>query len=167
MRGGVAHAVDLDRARPREPAGAAQQVDTRAREPAFLARVGIVRDHEVTPREDRVDVDLRARRGLARVVRRFTGSQQRLGRDARPVGALAPDQFALDERDPQPALGQFPGTVLSGRAAPEDDHVVVRLHSTPLIRGFDLFVHRPGARWFTSCKNQPLPSGSLNWANEP
>ena len=64
--GGVAHAVDLDDADPGEPAAAAQQVDAAAREPALLARVGVVRDHEVAPGERRLDVDLRARRRLVR-----------------------------------------------------------------------------------------------------
>ena len=49
--GGVAHAVDLDHARPGEPAVATQQGDARARQPALLAGVGVVRDHEVTPGE--------------------------------------------------------------------------------------------------------------------
>ena len=58
--GGVADAVDLDHARPGEPAGAAQQVDAGVRQPALLAGVGVVGDHEVPPGERRLDVDLRA-----------------------------------------------------------------------------------------------------------
>ena len=123
--GGVAHAVDLDHARPGEPAGAAQQVDALARQPALLAGVGVVGDHEVTPGERRLDVDLRARRRVARRVHRLARAQQRLRRDARPVGALAPDQLALDEGDPQAAFGQRAGAVLARRAAAEDDDVVV------------------------------------------
>ena len=91
-------AVDLDDARPGEPAAAAKQVDALVGEPALLAGVGVVRDHEVAPGERRRDVDLRARRRLARRVHRLAGAQQRLGRDARPVGALAADELALDER---------------------------------------------------------------------
>ena len=59
---------------------------------------------------------------------RLARAQQRLGRDARPVGALAPDQLALDERDAQAALGEGGCAVLAGRAAPEDDDVVVAAH---------------------------------------
>ena len=70
----------------------------------------------------------RARRRLARGVHRLAGAQQRLGRDARPVGALAADQLALDERDAQAALGQRAGAVLARRAAAEDDDVVVGAH---------------------------------------
>ena len=69
------------------------------------------------PRQRRLDVDLRAspppraprappRRGAAR-----------LRRDARPVGALAADELALDEGDPQAALCERPGAVLARRAA--------------------------------------------------
>ena len=51
--GGVADAVDLDRADAGEPAAAAQQVDAVVGEPALLAGVGVVRDHEVAPGERR------------------------------------------------------------------------------------------------------------------
>ena len=45
---------------------AADQVDAVVGEPALLAGVGVVRDHEVAPRERRLDVDLsRARRLVA------------------------------------------------------------------------------------------------------
>ena len=128
MPGGVAHAVDLDHARPGESPGPAQQVDALARQPALLPGVGVVGDHEVAPGERRLDVDLRAGPHIARALHRLAGAQQRLGRDARPVGALAPDQFALDEGDPQAALGERPGAVLARRAAAHDDHVVVGAH---------------------------------------
>ena len=58
-------------------------------------------------------------------VRRLAGPQQRLRRDARPVGALAADQLALDERDAQAAFGERAGAVLARRAAADDDDVVV------------------------------------------
>ena len=97
-------------------------------QPALLAGVGVVGDHEVAPasaaststsavapRRARLD-------GLAR-------PQQRLGRDARPVGALAADQLALHHRHPQAALGQRAGGVLAGRAAADHDHVIVACSS--------------------------------------
>ena len=62
--GRVAHAADLDRARPGEPAAAAQQRDPVRGEPLLLAGVRVVRDHEVPPRERRVDVDLGGRQLL-------------------------------------------------------------------------------------------------------
>jgi len=40
---------------------------------------------------------------------RLRAAQQRLGRDARPVGAFAADQLPLDERDPSPRGEQPPG----------------------------------------------------------
>ena len=126
--GGVALAVDLDHPGPGQPAAAPQQIDAVVRQPALLAGVGVVGDHEVTPGERGVDVDLGARRRLASAVHRLTRTQQRLGGNARPVRALASDQLALDDRDPQAALGQLTGAVLSGRAAAEDDDVVVGAH---------------------------------------
>ena len=70
----------------------------------------------------------RARRRLARPVDRLARPQQRLRRDAGPVGALAPDELALDDGDAQAALGQRAGAVLARRAAAEDDDVVVAAH---------------------------------------
>jgi hypothetical protein len=124
--GGVAYAVDLDDARAGEPTDAPQQVDALVGQPPLLAGVGIVRDHEIAPGERRLDVDLRARCGLTRLMHRLTRAEQRLGRDARPVRTLAADQLALDERDAQAALGQRTGAVLARRAAAQDDDVVVR-----------------------------------------
>ena len=109
----MAHAIDLDRAGPGERAGAAQQVNALACQPALLPGVGVIRDHEVTPGQRRRHVDLGGGRRLARLVRRLAGAQQRLGRDARPVRALAPDQLALDQGHPQPAVGQLAGAVLA------------------------------------------------------
>src|SRR5262249_18945480 len=71
MFGGVAHALDLDHARPGQPAGAAQQVDALAGEPAFLAGVGVAGDHEVTPGQCRLGVGLRGGRRLPRAVYRL------------------------------------------------------------------------------------------------
>ena len=65
------------------------------------------------------------RRRLAGAVHGLARAQQRLRRDARPVGAFAADQLALDDGDAQPARGQRGGAVLAGRPAAEDDHVVV------------------------------------------
>ena len=87
-------------------------------EPALLPGVGVVRDHEVAPGERRLDVDLGARRGLARLLDGLARPQQGLRRDAGPVGALAAHQLALHDRDAQAALGQRPGAVLAGDPAP-------------------------------------------------
>src|SRR6266487_332434 len=167
------HAIDLDHAGPGELASPPQQVNTVARQPALLPGVGVVRDHEVTPGQRRRGVDLRGGRRVARAVYSLAGAQQRLGRDARPVGALAPDQIALDQRDAQAAVGQLAGAMLARRAATHDDDVVVA--HVPLLckkkRRPELTRsgpgHRPGRRVVISWRNQPLPSGSLNEANEP
>ncbi len=50
--GRVTHAVDLDGARPGQPPGPSQQVDVVIGQPSLLARVRVVRDHEVAPGED-------------------------------------------------------------------------------------------------------------------
>ena len=126
--GAVAHAVDFDGPGPGEPAAAAQQRDPPGIQPALLPGVGVAGDHEVAPRQRRLDVHLRARPHLARGVHRLAGAQQRLGRDAGPVRALAADQLALDDRDPQTTLGQRAGAVLTRRAATQNDHVVVIAH---------------------------------------
>jgi len=64
--GGVAHAIDLDYARPGQPAGPAQQVDALARQPALLPGVGIAGDHEVAIGQRSLDIDLCAGRRRAR-----------------------------------------------------------------------------------------------------
>ena len=109
----------------RQLALAAQQRDAVVGQPALLTGVGVVRHHVVAPRERGRDVDLGARRRLARAVHRLARAQQRLGRDARPVRALAADQLPLDDGHPQPARGDRGGAVLAGRPAAQDDHVVV------------------------------------------
>ena len=128
MFGRVANAVDVDHARPGQPGATAKQVDAVLGEPTFLAGVGVVRNHVVAPGKGRLDVDLRCRRRVVRTARGLPRAQQRLGRDARPVGALATDQLFLDECDAQTALCERGGAVLARRAAAHDDDVVVGVH---------------------------------------
>ena len=123
--GRVPHPVDLHYAGPGDAARPAQQVDAMFGEPALLAGVGIARDHEVSPRERGREVDLRVRAHRERAVHRLAGAQQRLRRDARPVGALTADQLALDDGHAEAAFGERAGGVLARGAAPEHDHVVV------------------------------------------
>src|SRR4051794_21564480 len=126
--GGVAYAVNLDNPWTGEPAGATQQVDVVVGQPVRCPLVGVVRDHEVAPGEHRLHIDLSAGSGVPRSLRRLTRTQQALGRDAGPVGALTPHQLALDDRDPQAALDQRTGTVLARRTTAEHDHVVLAGH---------------------------------------
>src|SRR5204862_6466128 len=103
-----------------------QHVDAGVRSPLGLAAVVVVRDLEVAPCEDLADVDLAAAdRRLAAALPRLAGPQERLGRDARPVRALAAQQLALDDGHAHAGLGQRPRTVLAGGAAAEDDDVVL------------------------------------------
>ena len=124
--GRVPHAVDLDHPGTGQPAAAPQQVDARCRPATSPDR----RRSSRRPCKSRhakhgLDVDLaRSPRPPCRVDG-LAGAQQRLGRDAGLVRALAADQLALDHRDPQPAVGQRARTVLPGRASADDDHVVV------------------------------------------
>jgi hypothetical protein len=94
-------------------------------QPAFLPCVGVIRDHEVTPGQRRSGIDLRSARRLARRVHRLSRPQQCLGRNARPVGALAADQITLDKSDAQAAVGQLADAMLARRAATHDDDVIV------------------------------------------
>ena len=71
------------------------------------------------------NVDLGARPGLTRAVHRLARAQQRLGRNTRPVRALAADQLSLNDGDAQPTRSQRRSAVLAGRPAAENDHVIV------------------------------------------
>ena len=144
--GRVAHAVDLDGAGPGQPAGAAQQVDAVVGKPALLSGIGVLGDHEVAPGQRGLHVHLGARRRLARAVHRLARSQQRLRRDARPVGALAANQLALHHRHPQPALGERAGAVLARGARAQHDDVVVVAHVTSVGRSLQVSVEPGGAR---------------------
>jgi hypothetical protein len=131
--GAVLAVAHRDAAGADDPHGAAQQLDSAAIEPTHLARVVIARDHEVPPFEGRPGIERsahglpRARR-LASRLERLARTQQGLGGNAGPVVALAAHTFALDDGDPQTALGQLAGAVLPRGAGADDDDVVVRAH---------------------------------------
>src|SRR4051812_19005694 len=73
--------------------------------------------------------DRLARAGhVTRGRKRFPRAQQRLGGDAGPVRALAADELALDDRDPQVTVDERTGAMLPGGPAAEDDDVVVVAH---------------------------------------
>ena len=71
------------------------------------------------------DVDLRAGGGLARAVHCLARAEQRLRRNAGPVGAFAADELALDDGDVEPSRSDRRGAVLTRRPAAEHDHVIV------------------------------------------
>jgi hypothetical protein len=156
---GMAHTVDLHDPRAGEPPAAAQQLDAAIGKEALLASVGVFGDDEVTPGERRLNIDLGARGGLARAMDRLTRPQQRLRRNASSIGALSSHELPLYDRHTQTALRQSARAMLARGAATEHDHVIVAVHLSS-------FSQRPGSRVVISWSSQPLPSGSLNAANE-
>jgi hypothetical protein len=96
-----------------------------------MAGVRVVRDHEVAPGQGPLDVRVCGRLGVASSVDRLARAQQRLGRDARPVGALPADELTLDQGHAKATFGQGAGTVLARRAAADDDDVEVAAHLLP------------------------------------
>src|SRR4029450_145271 len=73
----------------------------------------------------RRDVDLGGRERLARPLDGLAWPEQRLGGDARIVGALPAHELAFHDRDPKPTRGERAGAVLARRAAADADHVEV------------------------------------------
>src|SRR5262249_38420576 len=143
-----AAAVDLDGSGTGERAVPTDQIDPVLGEPALLTRVGVVGDLEIAPCQRGVDVDGGRRGGLLRRMRRPARAEQGLGGHARPVGALAADELALDERPPEPALCKRAGAVLPGRAGADHDHVVVEHLPPPRFAGvswIDDFYRRPAS----------------------
>src|ERR1700722_11550395 len=120
----MSHAVHVDHACPGQPASAAQQVNAFVREPTLLARVGVVRDHEIAICECRIDVDRCIAGRLTRLLGRLAGPQQRLRRNARPIGAFTADQLSLYDGDAQSAVGQLTRAVLTRRAGAQDNDVI-------------------------------------------
>jgi hypothetical protein len=70
------HVADLDDARTGQPARAAEQVDALPRQPAFLARVGVVRHHEISPGQHGCNVHVGTRAGLACALYRLARAEQ-------------------------------------------------------------------------------------------
>ena len=123
-----------------QPAGAAEQVDPVARQPLLLPGVGVVGDHEVAPRERRLDVDLRGRRA-----RRAPPARPRPAAAASSTGCRRSTSTrhprARARRSP-PAARRRPTRprMLTRRAAAEHDHVVVVAHvpSLPLVNPVEI-----------------------------
>jgi len=65
----------------------------------------------------------------------FGRAQQGLGRDARPIGAFAADQLALDYRHPLARLEQAPGSTLAAGTKADENHI----ESVHRITSCDLF----------------------------
>ena len=128
MVGRVLDAVDLDNAPAGQAAGAPKQADLVIGQPTLLSGIGVIRNHEVTPRQCRLDVDVGGGGRFPRSMNRFAGSQQRLRWNAGPVGAFATHELSFDDGDPQAAVGQGAGAVLARRAPAQHNHVVLAAH---------------------------------------
>ena len=112
-----------------QPCRATQQVDVLVRQVGGLGRVVVVRDHEVAPLEGGFGAHaavhgLPRSRHLACRLQRLARAQQRLGRDAGPVVALAAHELALNDGHPEAAIGQMACAVLAAGARPNHDDVV-------------------------------------------
>ena len=107
------------RARPGEPAHAPHRRDgAPICQPFFLSRIGIAGHHVVPPVERRLHVHLSAGADVAGALDRLPRTQEGLGRDARPVGALAADQLPLDDGDPEPSGRNGSGACSPGAPPP-------------------------------------------------
>ena len=135
-------------------------------EPRHLAVVAPVRRHVVALRERRRDVDgpvtaSAAPGHPARGREDVAGPDERLRRDAAPVGALAADELALDERDGEPARGAAADGVLTGGSATDDDDVVGVAHRSSLAnRGAAPSRSVTAVRWSRSWAGSGQPSRS-------
>ena len=127
-------AVDLERALAGEARCSPQERHASRFEPRELNRVVEVVNHLVAAAQYRFDVELsRGRLGGAgdapRLLECLFGAQQRLRRHATVVGALAPDETQLDDRDGEAVLGESAGAHLAGRAGADHDRVELRHQS--------------------------------------
>ena len=90
-------------------------------EPALLAGIGVVGNHEVAPGERRVNVEFRFHQRVTSGVDGLAGAKQRLRRNASPVRALAADEFALNNGDAQATFGERTRAVFARRATPDNN----------------------------------------------
>ena len=122
-------AADDHPAGPGQPPGAAQQLDALLSSHRPGAGVVVVRDHVVAPAERGADIERPVDRlgapGTARAAASASPGRRSVLTDARPIGAFAAHEFALDEGDPQAAVGEVAGAVLAGGAATDHDDVEV------------------------------------------
>jgi hypothetical protein len=61
---------------------------------------------------------------MLRSAQRLGGTQECLGRHARPIRACAPDEFAFHDDRGESALHRPVGDILASRPAAQDDQVV-------------------------------------------
>jgi hypothetical protein len=124
----MATARSATRTSPPTHPGAAKEFDPALPEPGQLAGIVKVVNHFVAAFQNGGDVQtagdrLPDPRGAPGLVQDLTGVEQRLGRHACVIGALAGNQMLFDQGDPEPGLGRLTGKDLSGWPCPEDDDV--------------------------------------------
>ena len=109
---------------------AADQVDVDGFEPFDLPLVVPVGCQRVATCQRSLDVERGAGDTRCPVgsVDGFSGAEEGLRGHARPVRALAADEFPLDDGGPQPVLACNIGDVLTGRSRSDHDHVEVPVH---------------------------------------
>jgi hypothetical protein len=112
-----------------------------------LLRVVVVRDHVVAVRGEARPVECgRSDAGGSRALTLQLGrAEQRLRRDAAPVGAFAADQLLLDESDLQIRLRQRVERDLACGACAEDDDVEFLGHVTAPVFALAWFVAGSGS----------------------
>ncbi len=143
-------AVHLDLARAGDPAFALEDRGALLLVALHLPRVVEVADHLVAVVEDFLDLQGGGARpeGPPRLVPGLGRSDQGLRGDARPVGALAPDELPLDHRDPLPAGDEAARGHLPAGAHAEYHRVVSFGHPLTPIRC-------SRTRWCSGARSRP------------
>ncbi len=126
---GAIGGLDLDRPLPCQAAGTADKLDAFSLQPGQLPIVMPIRSHVVALGEGGRHVELPGdrlggARGTPRRGQHIAGPDERLGRDAAPVGALPSHQFPLHDRNRQAAVGQAASSMLPSRARADYHHVI-------------------------------------------
>ena len=125
--------IRITRSFSRQTAAAAYERDALAVQPADLAIVSPAARHVVALREGGNDVEWsRDRLGGTRHApgggQDVARSDQRLRRNASPVGALSPDQLPLDDGDRQVVIGTASRRRFARRSGADDDDIHRRFH---------------------------------------
>ena len=135
---GAVSSLDLDPSFAGQPAAAPHEGGPQPVEPPDLALVVPPGGHPVPPgqRLRRVEVPGDGRSGPRHPTcggEHLSRPQEGLARHARPVGALATHQLALDQRRAQPGIDAPTHGVLTRRSSPHHDHVVGVCHRQRLL----------------------------------
>jgi hypothetical protein len=89
------HAIDLDHTYAHQPPGTAEQIDLPGTQPSRLPVVGVIRNHDIAPRESSSYINLSMPCGVKSAMHRLARTKKGLGRNACPVGAFTSNKLAL------------------------------------------------------------------------